>query len=181
MRRLAGRSEPLETGAALPRCRLSRETLEVSMPAESVGNPDCAGHAVLTLESFTQPPHEDAVGARYAKRTPTRHRNLTRPETGQDRFDGLDRNEGIEPEGAVLDIREVVLEPAMSLLATCCAPVNHLNPTGYPGLHQVTIRVERNSLRKSLSKLDLFRARPHQAHVSFQDIPELRDPAHPRG
>src|SRR5690606_29369905 len=53
--------------------------------------------------------------------------------------------------------------------------VNNLSPTRDARLHDVAINIERNFLFKLIHKGALFWPRPDKAHITFQDVEELRE------
>src|SRR3546814_17480528 len=66
---------------------------------------------------------------------------------------------------------------------TCALPISfdgiavdvvELRPAGDSGLHAVPLVVVAELLRKPLHELRPFRARPHEAHLAFDDIDALR-------
>src|SRR5262245_4736187 len=98
----------------------------------------------------------------------------------EDHLDGLDDDEEVQKQRAVLDVVQVVLELLAGLLERCAIVVPHLRPPGDPGSDDVPEHVERDSLLKLADEDRAFRARPDQAHVTAQDVDELRELVEPR-
>src|ERR1700704_6520452 len=72
------------------------------------------------------------------------------------------------------DVIEIVFQFLDRVLFALAVGIVYLRPTSDPRLYQVPKMVKRNFLLITLRAFDPFRARPDQAHVAFEHIPELR-------
>ena len=77
------------------------------------------------------------------------------------------------PERAVLEVVQVVTELQDGLLGGPRVAAVNLRPAGHARLREVTQSIRRDELLERLDVLRLLRARPDEAHVARQNVPEL--------
>src|SRR3954453_13852387 len=88
------------------------------------------------------------------------------------RSDGHDEYLEIEPQGPVLDVEVVELDPVRQRRLPA-QPV-HLGPAGDPRLHAVAVLVAVDAALEQLHELGPLGTRADDAHLAAQDVEELR-------
>src|SRR5207244_1204973 len=77
------------------------------------------------------------------------------------------------------DIVEIVLKLLEHVLVALAVRIIHLRPAGDPRFHQVPEMIKRNLFLISFDAPDPLRAWTDQAHVTLEDIPNLRQLVEP--
>src|SRR5262245_10684602 len=78
----------------------------------------------------------------------------------------------IEPNGPMLDVIEIALNPFFK--RGVATPATDLRPPSNSGLHFMLEHIEGNLFSNFLDYPRPFRSRPNDAHLAHQDIPKLR-------
>src|SRR5689334_7216840 len=89
--------------------------------------------------------------------------------------DSLKNDCQIKDEGHVFQIEHVVLELGHGVFNSGAVGVLHLRPAGQPGSDRVALVIVGNMLTELLHEAGPLRARSYKAHVSANDIDELRE------
>ena len=90
---------------------------------------------------------------------------------------GAQNDSALQGEVPVLEVFDIARHPVLDIRAvTRLAPeAAHLGEAGNAGLHESAHVVVRHELRELVVVLDQMRARPDDAHVAEEHVPELRD------
>jgi len=101
------------------------------------------------------------------------NRSLAVLGAGNHRLDCVEHDDEIERQRHVLDVVQLVLQFLQRIFPAGAVPVAHLRPSRDAGLHDVALPVERNIARETLHELRTLGSRPHEAHLTNEDIPQL--------
>ena len=86
--------------------------------------------------------------------------------------EGFKQNLQVQKRTPVVDVPDVELDPLLD--AGVAAVAVHLRPTGDAGLHLMLHHVERDLFAELLNKVRKLRPRADQAHVTAEDVDQLR-------
>src|ERR1044071_1210466 len=95
-------------------------------------------------------------------------------------LDGVENDEDVECQRQILDVEKVVLQFLQRVLDAGAVGVPDLGPAGEAWPDDMTLPVERNLTRELADELWPRGTRPDETHVTFEDIPQLRQFIEPR-
>jgi len=87
--------------------------------------------------------------------------------------EGEEEDLGVEPEGPVFDVIDVVLDSFREVAVA--AQAVDLRPAGHAGFHEVSWQVVRDDGGELVDVVRAFGARADEAHVAAEDVPKLRE------
>src|SRR5205807_9925204 len=88
-----------------------------------------------------------------------------------DRFKNYDR---VQKQRLILDVIEIIAKLFNRIFDRSAVRIFDLSPPGEPRFHHVTLRIVGDDLAQLFDEHRAFRARPHEVHVSAQNVDELR-------
>src|ERR1700732_250463 len=88
-------------------------------------------------------------------------------------FDGLKKDQQIEPGRHIFDIEKVIAKLFLRILDRAPVLVTNLSPSRDPRSNCVPQIVMGNLLLQPFHKLWTLWPRPDQTHIAFQDVPKL--------
>ena len=91
-------------------------------------------------------------------------------------FDSHPDDTQVEPQAPVLDVPDVALHTSLHLpkLAGLTTEARHLRPAGDARLDEMAYHILLDELIVLLSMSQHVRSWPHNTHIAYKDVPELR-------
>src|SRR4051812_17166775 len=93
----------------------------------------------------------------------------------QDNLHRLEHDQEIQPDGRILDIKQVVLKLLARVLKSIAVLILNLRPSCNTGAHDMAQVVIRNLPAQPLHEFRTFRTWAYEVHISFEHTPQLRN------